>query len=263
MIKLQFCFVAKCQKNINVRLHAHDALELVYYIDGIGRSRIDRRQYEIRKNIFTVTPCGVSHDQENITDMASICVGMAGSGLEPLKGAWRDAGGILEQTLQNLIHECKNKYAAYETVCQGLLLEISGLVRRITQENIVSPGRKAIVDKAIEIISKRSGNVSVATLAGQLYVSRDYLRHLFHDYSSQSPLQYILNARLERAKTLLAGGDLSIKETAAQCSFESEYYFSRFFHKFAGITPSQYRDSLCRTSNPGKTAKKTGHKYAK
>lgn len=253
MIKLQFCFVSKNKKNVNVRSHMHDALELVYYIDGIGRSRINRRQYEIQKNIFTITPCGVSHDQENITDMASICVGMAGSGLEPFKGVWRDAGGVLEQTLRNLVHECKNKYTAYETVCQGLLLEISGMVRRITQENIVSPGRKAIVDKAIEIISKRSGNVSVATLAGQLYVSPDYLRHLFHDYSSQSPLQHILNARLERAKTLLAGGALSIKETAAQCSFESEYYFSRFFHKFAGITPSQYRDSLCRTPNPVQT----------
>jgi len=263
MIKLQFCFVSGNKKNANVRLHAHDALELVYYIDGMGRSRIDRRQYEIRKNIFTVTPCGVNHDQENITDMASICVGMAGSGLEPLKGAWRDAGGVLEQTLRNLVHECKNKYTAYETVCQGLLLEISGLVRRITQENIVLPGRKAIVDKAIEIISKRRGNVSVAALAGQLYVSSDYLRHLFHDYSSRSPLQYILNARLERAKTLLAGGALSVKETAAQCSFESEYYFSRFFHKFAGITPSQYRASLGRTPSPGQTARKAGHKYAK
>jgi AraC-like DNA-binding protein len=56
---------------------------------------------------------------------------------------------------------------------------------------------------------------------------------------------------------------LSVKETAAQCGFESEYYFSRFFHKFAGITPSQYRASLCRTPNQGRTAKMAGHKYAK
>ncbi|MBU4198996.1 MAG: AraC family transcriptional regulator [Verrucomicrobia bacterium] len=247
-MKLQFCFVAQCRQDVPVHRHTHNALELVYYTEGVGQSRVDQRPYDIQRNIFTITPSGIYHDQKNITDMMSICVGMTQSKLEPYQGAWRDPGGILEPALRSLIFELENKRSAHETVCRGLLLEIAGLVHRIAREKGVQPGRKALVTKAIEIIHKKEGRLSVATLADQLYISPDYLRHAFKNHSRHSPIQHILNARIEKAKTLLTGDDLRIKEVADRCGFENTFYFSRFFRKLTGYTPSQYTALMHRES---------------
>lgn len=232
-------------------LHKHEALELVYYIDGMGRSKVGNRQHDVRKNIFTITPRGVGHDQENLTDLRSICLGIRGSGLEPLQGAWLDSGGILDQGLRNIVLEFENKRVAYDLICQGILYEIVGQARRIALENIRPRGRNALAVKAMDIIRKKEGNLSVVGLAEQLFVSADYLRHIFHEYSTQSPLQLILKMRLAKAKTLLAGGAFSVKETAEKCGFGSQYYFSRFFRKYAGVTPSQYLASLGRVCKRG------------
>lgn len=118
---------------------------------------------------------------------------------------------------------------------------MTGLVRRIVQQTASPPRKEALVGKAVEIIQHREGALSVAELAGQLYVSKDYLRHLFRDFANQSPIQHIIHARIEKARDLLGRGDLGVKEVASQCGFESVYYFSRLFRKVTGSTPSSCR----------------------
>ena len=57
-MKLYFSFVVK---NIDkyIPLHGHDALELVYYLEGKGHSVIGGEKYNIQTNFFSITPVGV------------------------------------------------------------------------------------------------------------------------------------------------------------------------------------------------------------
>jgi AraC-like DNA-binding protein len=240
-MRLEFCFIAHCRRNDHVTPHRHDALELVYCLDGSGRSTILPKTYDLRRNSFTITPKGTLHDQVNLTDMVSICVGLSESGFEPLQGGWFDTGGVLGRALCSLAQEIEFRQPGHELVCRGLLLEIGGLVQRISQANVRPPRKKALVGRAIEIIQHSEGGVSVAELAGRLYVSKDYLRHLFQEYTSRSPIQHIIQARIDKARDLLGQGDLDVKEVAARCGFDNEYYFSRLFRKVTGTTPSRYR----------------------
>lgn len=240
-MNIQFCYSVRCYKDRYVQHHTHDALELVYYVDGTGRSTVGKKTFDVRRNSFTITPNGICHDQENLTDMVSICVGLSQSGLEVYEGGWFDAGGGLGKILRALMQEMKTRQPGHDLICQGLLLEIAGLVHRIALENTAPPRKEALVDKAIAIIQHREGALSVAELADQLYVSKDYLRHLFHDFANQSPIQHIIHARIEKARDLLSRRDLSIQEIASQCGFESVYYFSRLFRKVTGFPPSNYR----------------------
>lgn len=240
-MNLQFYFVARCSKGRDVGRHAHDALELVYYLEGAGKSTIDGKTYDLRRNSFTVTPKGVFHDQENRANLVSICMGLSRSNLEPLQGGWFDPGGVLGRVLRTLGLELNLKRPGHDLICRGLLLEIAGLIQRIARENDNLPRKKALVDKALEIIQRHEGTVSVSDLAGQLYVSKDYLRHLFREYTSHSPIQHIIQARIEKARDLLGRHDLGIKEVASQCGFDSVYYFSRLFRKVTGGAPSRCR----------------------
>ena len=240
-MELQFCFVANCSKDVEVCAHTHQALELVYYIKGSGKSVIGRQVHEVQPHVLAVIPANVPHNQLNLTDMTSICVGVSHSGLDSLQGTWKDAGGILGKLFTLLVEEIKNKKRGFESIAKGILLEIKGLTERLSEEAQRPPRKKALVSRAVEIIHRHEGSLSVADIASHLYISKDYLRHLFREYAGESPIKYILRVRLEKAKILLADKNLRIGEIAAQCGFENAYYFSRFFRRITRQTPSDFR----------------------
>ncbi|AFO50212.1 MULTISPECIES: GlxA family transcriptional regulator [Pseudomonas] len=56
-----------------------------------------------------------------------------------------------------------------------------------------------------------------------------------------TPLQYLQNARIDRARKLLECGDLPMKVVAAQCGFGSDRHMRKVFFERIGMTPAQYR----------------------
>jgi AraC-like DNA-binding protein/mannose-6-phosphate isomerase-like protein (cupin superfamily) len=240
-VRLDFCNTHRCLRGRDVRHHTHQALELVYYTEGQGTSTIAGTTHPVSRGIFTITPAGVHHDQRNHTDLGSICVGLSGSSLERLRGAWPDPGGELGRACARLVRELAGLRPGHERVRRGLVEEIAGLAERAAAESARPTGRRGVVARAIEAIQDQGGALSVAELAEQLYVSRDYLRHLFKEYAGASPMRHIIQARIERAKDLLADRELSIKEVSRRCGFDSQYYFSRLFRKVTGMAPSAFR----------------------
>jgi len=243
-VRLEFCRVVTLSPPRVAKWHTHGALELVYYVEGAGTSRIAEVTHRLARGVFTITAAGVYHDQKNSTEVTSICLGLTGSGLEEHQGAWNDPGGSVGSACRRLVAELEEKRPRFELVTEGLVAEIVGLAGRIAAEGDRPAGAKGLVDRAISVIRDQSGGLSVAELADRLYVSRDYLRHLFQDYSEMSPMQHIIRARIEKAKDLLTDPELSVAQVAAESGFESPYYFSRFFRKETGVSPSQYRSGL-------------------
>ncbi|MCJ8011537.1 AraC family transcriptional regulator [Paenibacillus sp. KQZ6P-2] len=77
----------------------------------------------------------------------------------------------------------------------------------------------------------------------ELRISRGYFFEMFKKATGFSPNQYILHFRLSRAKYDLRFSQLSITEIAEKHQFSTVHYFSRIFRKFAGQSPSEFRDS--------------------
>ena len=72
--------------------------------------------------------------------------------------------------------------------------------------------------------------------------SDSYIRRVFLKSTGVTPLEFLNNVRLEAAKKLLISEtDTPISVISEQCGFKDPYYFSRFFKKKTGVTPSQYR----------------------
>ena len=55
-----------------------------------------------------------------------------------------------------------------------------------------------------------------------------------------SPKEYIINKRMEYAKTLLSSGQVEVKEAAVMCGYFEPCHFSREFSKHFGISPKEY-----------------------
>ncbi len=83
---------------------------------------------------------------------------------------------------------------------------------------------------------------TVEELAKQSGMSTVHLRRLFASSVGASPVKYLNNLRLNKAKSMLATTDYSIEQIALSIGMKDRYYFSRLFKKETGITPTAYRN---------------------
>ena len=74
-----------------------------------------------------------------------------------------------------------------------------------------------------------------------LHISRMHLHRKVKALTDQSASQFIRNIRLQRAKDLLTGTELSVSEIAHRVGFRSSSYFSRSFTGFFQLSPSDFR----------------------
>ena len=99
-----------------------------------------------------------------------------------------------------------------------------------------------IIQKAkIYLTENIDKHVELEQLASELNVGYSWFRRMFRHYTGLSPCQYFLQLKLIKAKELLRETSLSIKQISVITGFESQYYFSKYFKKKIGISPSQWR----------------------
>jgi AraC-like DNA-binding protein len=107
-----------------------------------------------------------------------------------------------------------------------------------------------IVGQAKAVIEAADRLPAIRELADDLGLSRSHFYQVFKDCTGASPYQYYLQLRMSRARELLHGSALSVKQIAAVLKFHSVYQFSRTFKKKTGASPSQYRRGGLVTNRP-------------
>ncbi|MFW9259410.1 helix-turn-helix transcriptional regulator [Nostoc sp. CALU 546] len=81
---------------------------------------------------------------------------------------------------------------------------------------------------------------SLIDLARQVGINEFKLKRGFRQVFGTSAFKYLHNYRLEKAKQLLALGDMKIEEVAFRVGFDSRSYFALAFRKKFGLNPKQY-----------------------
>jgi transcriptional regulator GlxA family with amidase domain len=86
--------------------------------------------------------------------------------------------------------------------------------------------------------------LDLADLAAHASISERSLLRRFHDEVGASPKQWLLRARLDRARRLLETTDLSVAEVAREAGFPSTSALRQRFTGALGTTPSAYRTAF-------------------
>ena len=117
---------------------------------------------------------------------------------------------------------------------------IAGMLNAV-QHQRTKPHLHEAVLRAKVAIQSSEDLCGIGELAEELGLSRSHFYQVFKECTGASPYQYHLQLRISRARELLRGSVLSVKEIAAILKFHSVYQFSKMFKKKTGTSPSQYR----------------------
>ena len=101
---------------------------------------------------------------------------------------------------------------------------------------------KAIVQEAAAWIDKHFyEELTLTTLAEQFHVEHSYFSRVFRQEIGISPVIYITNRRMEKAKQYIQEGKKNLTEVAFMVGYDDYTYFSRVFRKNTGESPREYR----------------------
>lgn len=84
---------------------------------------------------------------------------------------------------------------------------------------------------------------TVAEYADLLFKSPKTLSNIFSKMGSKSPLRYIHDRKMLESRRLLCYTDFTIKEIAYELGFMDIQGFSRFFKKYEGVSPTEYKEN--------------------
>jgi AraC family transcriptional regulator len=95
---------------------------------------------------------------------------------------------------------------------------------------------------AIEYIEDHlDSEIALEDLAAAVHLSAYHFARLFKASTGLPPHQYVIARRIERAKQLLRGDDLSLAQVAARVGFWDQGHFTRHFKRLVGVTPGRFR----------------------
>ncbi len=127
--------------------------------------------------------------------------------------------------------------------CNDTVLAL--LQRHTTQ--FITPKKESrfdldVIDRYID--THLSHKISVAQLAGSVFLGESQFHSLFKDRMGITPHQYVLGKRIDMARDLIEKGHLSLGQIAEFTGFSSQSTFTHTFSRLQGMSPSQYKKKI-------------------
>lgn len=155
-----------------------------------------------------------------------------------LSNKQREIDALIEQWRRgDILSSISIKTALYQTVLEALLKENISL-GEIEEYSM-------LVKETLKIIKKNPHlSLTAQKLSEMLFVSPSQLQKKFRQEMKISLGQYINEQVMFSAVNMLRTPSKSIREISDTLGFCDQFHFSRRFHEYYGMSPSQYRKSI-------------------
>ncbi|MDD5598024.1 MAG: AraC family transcriptional regulator [Victivallaceae bacterium] len=249
-----------------ILFHEHDFFELAVVYKGDGLHILDGVSIPIYPNeLFLISP-GQRHCYKNFSQLVLLNFIFNSAILVPYleelekingfqtffsKKNWLEQMHFIDELtmskLDNIVFQSTeeqiNSRAGFP-VMQVILL-VEALVLILRKCFCLSANEAAASNKLAPVLNHIENNLqskltlkNLAIVAG---MSVPNFCRLFKKRMKISPIQYLLELRIKKAKALLAYSSLSVADIASKTGFNDANYFSKQFVQITGIQPRIYR----------------------
>ena len=124
--------------------------------------------------------------------------------------------------------------------------KISGIINEILTKMYLAINNEVYIPEIAKdmknfLNTKITSDFSIKELCQFVSKSESQTIKIFKSAFGITPYAYLLNQKINFAKTMLANTNLSIKEVSYNLKFADEYYFSNIFKRKVGVSPTSYR----------------------
>lgn len=237
--ELKSCTKLNYTKDYFNNNHTHPYYELVYYYEGEGRVSVMDKVYAFEKNTFAISMPEHYHNERGGKGVQLIYISFTLNGFTLEDGLHRDEDGRIGK----LVAECYEELEGRRPVFQLIL-------NNIAEKIVLSVIRKELKDEEQRdndfgyilnyVDMSYNLNLSVKQIAKNIGYSYDYFRDLFFRHMNISAKDYLLDKKIEHAKSLLISTDYRLPQIASLSGFSSASHLCMVFRKKTGMTPQQF-----------------------
>lgn len=252
--KLLYISTAKYGADWHSTMHSHYFSEIFYIIKGRGSFSIEKNEVIAEEGDLVIINSGVMHTEKYGGDPSFEYVALGIDGVSFDFDGGNDEYSLFhckkdrdafDFYINALLAEAEHDMMYRDTVCQNLAELFSINILRKTN-SLMSAGSEKNVNRACRIakryIDENFRNpITLNELASLAKVNKYYLSHAFASDYGVSPINYLINKRIDECKNLLVSTNHSISQIAGFTGFSSPSYFSQCFKRNTGMQPEIYR----------------------
>jgi AraC-like DNA-binding protein len=182
------------------------------------------------------------HDEGNRLGITFIHFECVGAGRGRVWRGWPEFFGVRDAGYRDAVMRRVVELFASEPEAGALLLRalVADLLRQPSSCEPFSVHRERIL-RVTSAVYSAERLPTVALMAEQVHLSSAHFSRIFRRVMGQSPMEFLLQARLSRARHLLLETSLNISEIAARLDYVDVFFFSRQFKEKCGLAPSDFR----------------------
>lgn len=256
--------------------HAHDFTELLVILKGEGIIHIEGRDCPVREGDLVLMNPGTYHKALlnrngalQATEFYLAFTDFLFTGCErgrmPLFRGGKIITSMPEGWKHEMFHLCTAITKEFQTsrvgryfMLKAYLIQVLCLIEREQSEeeeveNNASQGfifksvnKKYVVRQIMKYLEQHyRQKISLDQIAANMYLSPFYISKIFKSETGDTPINYLINLRMEKAKEILDGESVdSIQSIASAVGYEDAYHFSKLFKKYYGMSPMHYRGKV-------------------
>ncbi|WP_437879702.1 helix-turn-helix domain-containing protein [Pseudomonas sp. LRF_L74] len=244
-----------------IKPHRHgDLLQVLYVQAGRAELEVEGTRQRVESATLQVSPAMSVHGfrfspdiQGHVLSLAQPLVEHLGAALErpPLEQAEcfvvGEQQGYLDELFESISREYQGAAPGRELMLQSL---VGALLVWIARRAMARPGAEALpADRGREHLQRFTAllethfrqHLPIEHYAAGIGLSAAHLNALCRRLSGRSALQMINQRLLLEAKRNLVYTAMTINQVADSLGFSEPAYFSRFFRRETGMTPSAFR----------------------
>ncbi|MDD3832784.1 MAG: AraC family transcriptional regulator [Oscillospiraceae bacterium] len=257
--------------------HTHHSLEISCVVEGVGEYIIDNHSYDLQKGdiiiinnaeqhrlvlsentpfhhiVIHFDPSFIWNSLSNDLDYNFLLVFFErGPNFSNRLDRSNPATACIFKLILDILEEFSSKRLCYELIIkiklQTIFTEILRNYDYIDRRKVVKPLSGADILNLNTVMryidSHLDSDIRLKELADIIHISPAYFSTMFKRFNGISPIEYIVNRRVQRAIELIKTSSVSLTEIAISCGFNNGTNFYKAFRKVTGRTPASYRRNL-------------------
>ena len=153
----------------------------------------------------------------------------------------------LAQAVEQAVCEnVSNSDLFIDPIARALANRVSAISRSSEPRQVQTAGLSDYELRRLQdfIEANLEGEITLAAMASACGIGTKSFVRAFGTTTGKSPYQYVIAARVERAKRLIEQNQQGLAEIALSCGFSHQEHLTHAFRRLTGQTPGRYRRSV-------------------